>query len=56
MHRKRPAKAIRERQPAVVRLVVVLVVGTAVVCATLVAPVLWRAMTESVFHSGPIQN
>jgi hypothetical protein len=35
---------------------VVLVVGSAVVCATLIAPVVWRVATEIVFQSWPIQH
>jgi hypothetical protein len=49
---KRRAKAARELHAVVVRLVVVVFVGSAVVCAALIAPVLWRVATENVFHSG----
>jgi hypothetical protein len=40
----------------VVRVVVVVFVGSAVICAALIAPVLWRVATENVFHSGPTHN
>jgi len=49
---RRHVSARRRRQPIAFWLVIALFVGSAVICAALIAPVVWRLVTENVLQVG----
>ena len=49
----RPRPIVRERQPAIAFLIIAVFGGGTAICAALMAPVLWAAVTDALQQSRP---